>query len=421
MGPADTAAYSGINLMRRKGRTALTCFGVAVAVVALVLLFSLAGGIKRELVAQFESNSTLKTVIVSRPDPDDQSHVMSLLPGIGRMHSVPLTEEDLAQMAGFADVLEVYPDFGMLFHVYPQEEQNRSFPFQVSGISPSERTEMAAALTAGDFWPEGAQDQVVLPSIMLEMAEVRNPGELVGKTVRFKGHGDARTEFKIAGVLDSTKMGFRMAQVMMPLEACRKLWVTSEGGIFRSRDAKNPTYPRAYVRVADPGRAEGVKVLLKNAGYRTLSAGDILDAIHKGFRLVQLVMAAVGGVGLVVGFFGIANTMAMCVLERTREIGIMKALGATPGAILRLFLTEAAALGLIGGGLGVLLGWLGGLLLNRLSHWFLEVEEKMDLFVMDPWLVFGAVGFSMAVSILAGLVPAMRASRMVPVEALRFE
>src|SRR4029077_6057044 len=123
----------------------------------------------------------------------------------------------------------------------------------------------------------------------------------------------------------------------------------------------------------------------------------------------------------VVSLFGIANTMAMAVLERTREIGIMKALGARNGDIGRLFLAEAAAIGVLGGLTGLGVGGLIGKLLNLIAHAAFELPAHVSLFHVSLWLAVGSVVFSVFVSVVAGWLPARRAARMEPVAAVRFE
>ena len=133
-------------------------------------------------------------------------------------------------------------------------------------------------------------------------------------------------------------------------------------------------------------------------------------------------MICVGGIGLIVSLFGIANTMAMAVLERTREIGIMKAIGARNRDVGRLFLVEAGLVGMLGG--------VGGLVLAFIGKWILEWavsllqashSETFSLFYIPVWLALAAMVFSMTVSMLAGVFPARRAARMDPVASLRYE
>ena len=424
MRPVDAMLHASGGLLRRKVRTLLTAFGVAVGVSALVLLVSLAIGVKVTLVEQFQTDTMLTTVVVNRPlEEAGPAKRNSPFPSMGRQDSDPMGDEDISEIGAIDGVVRVYPYFGLFLHTYPTEGSDEDhFPLWICGIPEGERADLRGALLAGDFWADGETDKIVIPSAVADFIEMEDPAALVGREIRFKRkRKDEPYRFTVVGVADSMKMGFRGNQVLMPLPRCREMWVETKGGIWSSYDPDDVGYPRAFVRVAGPADVDRVKTTVRNAGYQALSVSDILEALDTIFVVIEAFMALVGGVGLVVGFFGIANTMAMCVLERTREIGIMKSIGSTNRTILGLFLFEAAGLGFLGGAIGVLIGWLGGLLLNVLSRPLLDVEEGIHLFHTSPWLAAGALGFAILTSMLAGLVPAMRAARMAPVEALRYE
>jgi len=223
----------------------------------------------------------------------------------------------------------------------------------------------------------------------------------------------------VAGVLDTEAFGFKGRQIYLPMEQALSL---------RERKAAHPLIPSrrgsylsAEVRLGDPRDAEAVARRLRNAGFATLSAAELLKQINLIFLVLEGFMACIGAIGLVVSLFGIANTMAMAVLERTREIGIMKALGARNGDIGRLFLAEAAAIGLLGGGIGLAGGTLIGKLLNLAAHPIFDLPPNVSLFHVSTWLAAGSVIFSVFVSVVAGWLPARRAARMEPVVAVRYE
>ena len=150
----------------------------------------------------------------------------------------------------------------------------------------------------------------------------------------------------------------------------------------------------------------------------------MLDTMNKALVILQTMLGSVGGLALFVASIGIANTMVMSVYERTREIGILKAIGASPGDIRLLFMAEAALIGLMGGVVGTVGGWLLGLGLNEGILTYLEWREipvTGTFFVVTGWLVALALAFAMIVGLLAGLYPAARAARLDPLEALRYE
>jgi putative ABC transport system permease protein len=124
-----------------------------------------------------------------------------------------------------------------------------------------------------------------------------------------------------------------------------------------------------------------------------------------------------------VASIGIVNTLVMAILERRKEIGIMKAIGASDSDVRGLFFAEAGAMGLLGGAFGVILGWIIGRVINFGTNLYLVRQgfSPENIWAVPPWLVGGAVGFAFAISLVSGLYPASRAAKLDPVQALRYE
>lgn len=175
-------------------------------------------------------------------------------------------------------------------------------------------------------------------------------------------------------------------------------------------------------------REENVREVLKSVREMGLNAHGMQEFIERErlmFLLIFGAMTSVAGVALLVAALGIANTMLMSVLERTREVGIMKAVGAGNGHVQMIFLLEGALIGLLGGGVGLLLAWLAA---KPADSWMramvsrdLKVELNESLFAFPPWLMAGVVAFTAVVTTLAAVYPARRAARVNPVTALRHE
>ena len=141
------------------------------------------------------------------------------------------------------------------------------------------------------------------------------------------------------------------------------------------------------------------------------------------FKVLYAFLGIFGSLALIVASIGIVNTLVMAILERRREIGIMKAIGASDGDVKKLFFAEAGAMGIVGGIIGVVLGWAIGQVINFGTNIYLKSQGfPPDKFWTVPgWLVVFAIAFAFLVSLVSGLYPAGRAARLDPVQALRYE
>jgi putative ABC transport system permease protein len=158
-------------------------------------------------------------------------------------------------------------------------------------------------------------------------------------------------------------------------------------------------------------------------GFNTFSITDATKSLRRFFAVLDLFLGIFGSLALAVASIGIINTLVMAILERRREIGIMKAIGASDSDVKRLFFAEAGTMGIFGGILGVALGWTIGRLINLGTNVYLKRQHfpPEQLWYVPWWLVSGAIAFAVVVSLLSGLYPASRAARLDPVQALRYE
>ncbi len=254
----------------------------------------------------------------------------------------------------------------------------------------------------------------------------------------------ART-FRIAGVLSNEiregagQGGIRGmmpdARIYVPLKTARE-WTLEhrstigEVALELARQSgalgedQHEGYDAAVIRVTDPGKLTTVRQQLTERGFGSFSIVDELDQIRTVFLIVDSALGLLGGISLLVASFGIANTMIMSILERTREIGIMKAIGAEDREIKLIFFVEAAVIGVTGGVVGTLLAWALDGIANGLAYRFLLKPQGagfIDFFSLPPYLSAGAILFALIISILAALYPAARAARIDPVRALRHD
>ena len=156
--------------------------------------------------------------------------------------------------------------------------------------------------------------------------------------------------------------------------------------------------------------------------YSAETPEESAGSLASGFRIIQAVLSIFGLIALAVASLGIVNTLIMAIYERTREIGVMKAVGATRGTIRLLFTVEAGSIGFWGGLVGVVVAWIVGAIINLVAHLtFLRDYQGFNISAFPLWLILAVVALSTIVALVAGLLPANRAARLDPIEALRYE
>lgn len=238
--------------------------------------------------------------------------------------------------------------------------------------------------------------------------------------------------FRIAGIVErepgANLGGFGFASVMIPLARAIDIdahVVQSLQDLLASTPAagKAKSYTSVTVKVAKAQYVQDVEAQIKEMGYGAFSLNDALEGAKRAFILIDILLSLIGSIALAVSSLGIVNTMVMSILERTREIGVMKAIGASDADIRRIFLVEASAIGVLGGVAGLALGWMVARAINIGANIYIERQggDAGNLFSFPLWLTFGALGFSWLVSLVAGSVPARRAARLNPIQALRHD
>lgn len=249
---------------------------------------------------------------------------------------------------------------------------------------------------------------------------------------------DSRFErhvFRIVGVLKNEGgvnfSPFGNANFYLPLEQAKRLRVANQSPMERMGDAlmgqaDEETYRAVELRVADPSRIKPVTDKLSQLGFRAFSVTNQLEEIERIFLIINSSLALLGGIALLVASFGISNTMIMSIRERTREIGIMKAIGGSDGEIMRIFFVEASLIGLLGGTLGVISGWGVDRIANLLANRWITRQTGQALryveFFSIPWYLWmGAILFAVVISLLAAIYPARSAAKVDPIKALRHE
>jgi putative ABC transport system permease protein len=409
------------NLTRHKARTALTTVGVIVGILTIVTMVSLGIGVQREMQSAFGSVG-LESLRLYPVTEDTGGFDLFGQP----KRTLLLTDELLDNLQARDDVLEAIPylvlPYGLQLVVEldgAQAEANAWGPRASMIPGPFEVPPQALA-GLDDPPPEGGA--VVVSDSLLEELRVSEEefAGLVGQelsVVLYAPRGESQSfSFSIAGFVERQQSSVELA--LPDRRAILEWWYNDPDYVG------NRGYDEIFVRARSINDAAQIVDWLSNLGYEVQSLKTMLDLANRGMIILQTMLASVGGLALLVASIGIANTMIMAVYERTKEIGILKAVGAAPSQIRWLFVVEAALIGLLGGVLGTVLGWLLGKFLNWLILEILawqEIPMQGTFFVVSWWLVLAALLFAALVGLLAGLYPAARAARLAPLDALRYD
>jgi len=434
------------NIGRRKGRVALTAIGVVIGTAAVVVLVSLGIGLQRNATQQLGGISDLTLINVSPTYGEaffgggggGGGGVIVSGPGVETPEQQLITDQSLVDFAALDGVVGVYPRDYLQGGATIKLGRLENYP-NILGVTEAELAELDLPLAQGTT--ELGRGATVVGSYvpMNFYNPYQRPGEapptppeLYDETLNMilsrwssEGVETRRTiPLRVAGVLQETRgeSDYSMYVRLSDLEAYNQ-WLTGRR-VNRTRDG----YPTALVKARDSSVVLDIADQVTALGYQAYTPLSFVQGINSFFAILQVVFGGVGAIALLVAAIGIANTMTMAILERTREIGLMKALGATNGSVLGLFLGEAAGIGFIGGLGGVALGWAAGQAINVLALAYLAGQTAATgglpptVAVYTPsWLPIFALVFATLIGVVSGLYPALRAATLVPVTALKYE
>ncbi len=474
------------NLRQARLRAVLTTMGVIVGVAVIVTMVSFGLGLQRNMLSRFKALDLFNEIQVFGKQLESLVSSSTGGAGGGNRRGMFKTDVEAKRILDDAAVAEIskipgvaYVEPSITLFTYVRTNGHSQIE-SIGGASVPNSSARFQQFTAGQMLGSADADEAIVSETFTRDFGFDKPADAIGKTIELlasqKDSPDNKDEpvveeqppsffgipldddastspsgglvaktFRIVGVVNprvkdgAGQGGLRgllpYARIYIPLPAARRWSIEHRGSmsqvalaLARETGALGQDevegYDSAVVRVDDPVALTPVRKRLQELGFGSISIVDQLEQFRTVFLIIDSVLGLLGGISLLVASFGIANTMIMSILERTREIGIMKAIGAEDREIKLIFFVEAAVLGLLGGLIGVLCAWGIDAIANRLAYRFIlkpQGASFVDFFWLPLWLTTGAILFALVVSILAALYPAARAARIDPVRALRHD
>jgi len=445
------------NLRQSKLRNGLTTIGISVGVASLVAMLSLGVGLQQMATRRLAGSGLFDTVFVtSRQDFrgfDREDDAKAPHP-----EQAPILDEPAREkITKLPNVTEVEPEIRVMGEVISGGETHFGF---VTGLPMSARVNEAFDNLKGKFFSSNNADEAILLTDFAKELDPKNPSALIGQDITLR-YGERQAlpqessdrpqlagaeneansgddygfsvvrklqKLRVVGLIDSEPYGgmrtVSRGRIFLPVGTTERLNMAQFTDMRSSlRGASGKSYVTLTVRVKDPGKVAAVQDAISQMGFRTFSVLDATKSLRRFFTVLDLFLGIFGSLALAVATLAIINTLVMAVLERRREIGVMKAIGASDQDVRRLFFTEAGAMGFLGGVLGILLGLAIGKGINFGTAIYLTRRQlpAEAVWSMPLWLVGAAIVFSIVVSLLAGLYPASRAARLDPVQTLKYE
>ncbi len=461
------------NLWQNKLRTFLTTLGVVVGIGALIAMISFGTGMQKNITQALKDNDLFTSIYVTSRKVDINQMMSGDLSSMAQTLQTdgPALNDSIITLFNQMENVELaYPELRFPVKVlYNGEEANtqlQAMPPEMGAFKPFNN------LTEGTFFSQHNEPSAIISKQLLKDLKVRLKPEdqkkvetvadslmRIGQTDKAALIGqkitlistvidvkriaqnpftammspdnlpmqDDSVQLTIAGIRDDGQ-GFtqqRFGRLIVPSGTAQQIPHLGFSNVYEllNRHDKSGGYASVYVRIKKMRNLEEVQKSIEEMGFGVFSIADQFEEIKRGFLIMDAMLGAVGTIALFVAALGIANTLIMSILERTREIGIMKAIGGSENEIKSIFLIEAATIGFWGGILGWGLGWIVTRIANFVAnHYIIEAGgTHVQLFYIPLWLIASGVAFSILISVLAGLYPAIRAARVDPVRALRHD
>ena len=432
----DLLSMAAKNLMRRKSRTFLTMLGVLIGTTSIVVMVSLGIGLQESQEAMYAQWGSMNEITVNQSYSYGEEDNQNI---------VALNDEALEYFRTFEGVTAVVPMVQVSANSASYGKEQGWL--EVYGISPADMPLKSMEAVHGRLLQAGDRNAIVIGGMVGQgfynpngMDEY-NPDEtyeeyqarvyekttgMLNKKIsaEFMNHETQKSKkitFQVVGIMpmESSNYSYSAYAPLDVMQKVQKQMMTSEDRKQKNRN----DYNQITIVTEDVTYTKSICESLRSEGYNVYSIAEDLEGVEDSMQVFQLALGGIGAITLLVAAIGIINTMVMSIYERTREIAIMKVIGATFTDIRLMFLAEAGMIGLMGGVLGLVFSYTLSFIINQFSGDFLGnymgSGEALSLSVIPWWLAVFAIVFSILVGLLAGVYPANRAVKLSPIEAMR--
>jgi len=423
------------NLWKRKVRTVLTVLGVVIGTASIVVMVSIGIGMNKGFAEQLESWGSLQ--------------VINVYPGGGMVYDEATgnMKQETKEAELNAKAVESFKEMEHVEAASPVINEYLYFAAgkyvaeaSAIGIEPGAmealgyKVEEGRALTDGDTKSLvfGGGVEFFDPKLSWEMRYTTEPPavDVLNEKISVSYDWNYGTRYadksikaiKMDAVGKTSADGNSSWSVFMPIKELEKIqkarqeWEEKQYGSNSSR-SQSKEYNEVLVKVDEMDNVQDVQQQIKDMGFRASSLTDQLESMQETTKMLRLVLGAIGAISMLVAAISITNTMVMSIYERTKEIGIMKVIGASLKDIRGLFLAEAAFIGFAGGVIGIMLSYLLSFIVNMVASGQGSTMQSS----IPVWLALGAIAFATGVGIVAGYVPANRAMKLSALTAIKTE